>query len=55
MAENHRLLNPKPRRTILRAVGEPIHFTRKQIDEAVRKVREEMGLDSKSKKRVGQS
>ena len=45
----------KPQRWLLRAAGEPTRFTRKQIDEAVRKVREEMGLDSKNKKRVGQS
>jgi hypothetical protein len=31
----------KPKRKILRAVGEPTHFTRKQIDEAVKKVRDE--------------
>jgi len=45
----------KPKRKILRAVGEPTHFTRKQIDDAVRKVREEMGLDEKRVKRGSRS
>lgn len=51
MAEKQR----KPKRKILRAVGQPTHFTRKQIDEAVRKVRKEMGLDVKSGERSGEA
>lgn len=43
----------KPKRKILRADCEPTHFTRKQIDEAVRKVRDERLREEKAARRRG--